>query len=282
MALPDVETFIGPCFAIIWVSFILYGLVIAQVYFYFTTYEDGLGTKLLVILLCALETLHVAFCGHVVYTYTIVYFAKPEKVNNVIWSVGAAVYCELVISLVVQAFYIYRLWRLSRNVPILAYLIVGLCARFVIGAIVDSSITIILTAYLSRLSRTLARKRSTKRILRKLIYYALCAGALTMFTSITTLILFDLYKSEIHYAGTLMLLAKVYANSMLAMLNIRQGIAQEQSSPNPLGDSLQLSDPHGAHTVTNRMQLMHKFLGSNIWKIGGSQPILPVSGEASI
>ncbi|KAI0089008.1 hypothetical protein BDY19DRAFT_947278 [Irpex rosettiformis] len=63
-----------------------------------------------------------------------------------------------------------------------------------------------------------------------------------MLTSITTLVLFNVYKFELHYAGTLMLLAKVYANSLLAMLNIREGLKRDALSNDELGFSLELSN----------------------------------------
>ncbi|KAI0089009.1 hypothetical protein BDY19DRAFT_162624 [Irpex rosettiformis] len=99
MDFPYIESFMGPCFVVIWLSFILYGVFLAQVYFYLITYNDSFPIKLFVILLWGLETLHVAFCIHVMYTYLLINFATPERIVRVIWSVGVShVYATLISS----------------------------------------------------------------------------------------------------------------------------------------------------------------------------------------
>ncbi|KAI0747278.1 hypothetical protein BC629DRAFT_215063 [Irpex lacteus] len=111
MASFDIETFVGPSFVFICLSLILYGLVIAQVYYYFTTYRDDLFHRLLVLLLCVLETVHSIACIHVLYTLTIIGFADVRKFSEIPWSAGVAVYLEVVISTVVHLFYTHRIWR---------------------------------------------------------------------------------------------------------------------------------------------------------------------------
>ena len=129
MALPtnlNLENFIGPCFLVIWLSFMwvckaarfdfayhsstrLYGLLLAQAYFYFTTYRDSIGTRLTVALIWSvcqlvrpirnspefpthsiLETLDVIFCVHMIYTYLIVDFANLYKMAQILWWVIAS------------------------------------------------------------------------------------------------------------------------------------------------------------------------------------------------
>ncbi|KAI0089010.1 hypothetical protein BDY19DRAFT_162739 [Irpex rosettiformis] len=252
----DIEPFVGPCFVIIWLSFILYGLFLAQIYNYFTTYEDHIIIKLAVTLLCILETLQVAACIHVTYTNLIIDFAQPEKLLYVLWSDIFAISIELVINGLVQSYYVFRVWRLSKNVPILVVLCLILCARTALGfkaiadsnahrlwfelavlkeyeifvevtlslsLLLDSSITVILLFYLSR-AQTLALRPNTKTTLHKLMYYALSTGGVTTLTTVVTLIVFKTSKFPIVYGGLVTLMAKVYANSMLAMLNLRQGL----------------------------------------------------------
>ncbi|KAI0086159.1 hypothetical protein BDY19DRAFT_961633 [Irpex rosettiformis] len=275
----SIENFIGPCFLLTWLSFILYGLVLAQVYFYFTTYQDHIVTQLTVVLIwfayqgiwwlklnffafSILETLHVMVCMHMIYTYLIVDFANPQKILRTIWSAGAAIYLELIISGSVELYYVWRIWRLRRSCPICLYLIVVLCTRLAVGfratafiytegtwsalivstsyrrfasatfgisVLMDVSITAAFLLSLGQ-SHRLAFTRNTKNIVHKLINYVLSAGIFTAMTSVTTLILFVVFKVEVHFAGILMLQAKVYANSMLAMLNIRQGINRTRPS----------------------------------------------------
>ncbi|KAI0826472.1 hypothetical protein BC629DRAFT_83352 [Irpex lacteus] len=91
------ETFMGPAFIIICFSLILYGLSLAQIYFYLTTYRDHIAVKLLVVFVCILESLHVAFCIHMLYNYLIVDFANPVNVLNIIWSTGASIFLEVIV-----------------------------------------------------------------------------------------------------------------------------------------------------------------------------------------
>ncbi|KAI0826363.1 hypothetical protein BC629DRAFT_1587173 [Irpex lacteus] len=257
MPLFSVEDFMGPTFICIWLSYILYGLLLAQVYVYYTTYSDHIALKLLVLTVCILETALVATCMHMNYTYTVVDFVNPAKLLDIIWSVGASIYLELIERLV-QSYYIYRIWRLCKMRSILVYLISILCVRLAIGfkanayaclsatwetlsvmqsyrryvtasfcltLLVDSSITLVLV-FLLRQHYSAARKRSTKHLVRKVMEYSLSAGILTMMTSVVIVTLFNASNGTLHYAGLVFINAKLYANSMLAMLNIRQRIKQ--------------------------------------------------------
>ncbi|KAI0088841.1 hypothetical protein BDY19DRAFT_151172 [Irpex rosettiformis] len=270
----DLEKFIGPAFIVICISFILYGLGLAQVYFYFRTYHDHPAIKLLVILVCILETLHVAFCIHMVYTYLIIDFADPGSVLNIIWSTGASIFLEIIISGLVQSYYIYRIRCLCKSGYVFVYLISVVCARIAFGfrataygypvttweamsalrsykicvnvslvfnVVADSSITFVLIFYLHQ-SHVSARVRSTRNILYKLMYYSLSAGVLTTLTSVIALILFHVSKTTIAFIGVLEVMTKVYANSMLAMLNIRQGLKLEREIAVNNGLSLRLTD----------------------------------------
>ncbi|KAI0089011.1 hypothetical protein BDY19DRAFT_163038 [Irpex rosettiformis] len=286
-----VQSFMGPNFVFIWLSFMyahslimeclpltrhsLYGIFISQVYFYYTTYHDHWSVRLLVFVLCILESFLVATCMHMTYIYLVIDWGDLAKALEITWSIGTSIYLEIVISGLVQSYYIFRIWRLSQNIPVVAYLVTVYCIRLVIGfratayacmyptwsslatvspyrrlatvsfavnVLVDSSITLILTFYLRR-SQTLSHKRSTKNIIHKLISYAVGAGTLTMMMSIAILALFDASKNTLHFGGLLLTVARVYANSMLAMLNIRQGIKRDAALDDRY--SLQLSNLPG-------------------------------------
>ncbi|KAI0747286.1 hypothetical protein BC629DRAFT_1561681 [Irpex lacteus] len=309
MASFSIDSFLGPFFLFICVSLILYGLAIAQVYFYFTTYHDNQPTRILVLLLCILETVHAVVCILSTYTFLISDFADPLRLLNIAWSEGTAVYLEVIISGFVHSFYVHRIWRLCQNTAILAYLGIVLCARVVVAlrataylcmeetwnalgssnaykritlaalslnVMVDISITLAFLLSLRR-SHSLAHTRSTRTILQKIGHYALSSGILTAIISITTLILFIVYPSQLHYGGALMMLAKVYANSMLAMLNRRQGIRQEAASNNGL--SLNLSTLSGSSSertasTAAKIHVVHETVvasDANNWFAGANQ-----------
>ncbi|KAI0819132.1 hypothetical protein BC629DRAFT_1435877 [Irpex lacteus] len=150
-------------------------------------------------------------------------------------------------------FYIWRIWCLSRRAPIAIYLVSDLCfalASFAISVVMDLSVTAAFSLSLNN-NQVLAHTRNTKNIIHKLMNYALSTGILAAITSVTTLILtmhllmdrqFDVFKLQVHFGGTLMLITKVYANSMLAMLNIRQGIKRGATLSTTNGFSVHLSN----------------------------------------
>jgi len=70
------------CFA-----FILYGIFIAQIYYYCTNYaEDRSYIKSYVALLCILESCHTAFCIHILYFYFIINYGNPSTgLERIVW-----------------------------------------------------------------------------------------------------------------------------------------------------------------------------------------------------
>ncbi|KAI0826398.1 hypothetical protein BC629DRAFT_1587199 [Irpex lacteus] len=268
---PNAETFLGPCFAILCIVFMLYGLFGAQVYYYFTTYRDHPALRAVVFILCVLETIHVATSIHVLYTYLVIDFADASKLLHVVWSFVLWIFLEHTIDPIVQSYYIYRVWCVSQNRTLLFALVSMQLTRIAIGfravsflcfyntwealggqklfdvylnatlglnVIVDFSIAFALTYYFISKSRSSAHTRSTKKILLKLTYYAITAGALTVLVNIIALITYNKSKTTLAYCGVLQIVVKLNANSMLAMLNARKSI---RGIPGKNGVSLELS-----------------------------------------
>ncbi|KAI0826387.1 hypothetical protein BC629DRAFT_1455871, partial [Irpex lacteus] len=85
----------------------------------------------------------------------------------------------------------------------------------------DLSITILLQIYL-RQFHSRVQVRSTRNVVYWLTYYALSTGVLTAIMATMDLVLFEVSDSPVLWGGLVVVLSKVYANSMLAMLNKRQ------------------------------------------------------------
>ncbi|KAK7683751.1 hypothetical protein QCA50_013127 [Cerrena zonata] len=104
---PDYIAFLQ-CFA---VSGIFYGITIAQAYHYFrSSREDAAWMKWLAGVVMFLETAHM-----VVYIEQIDYYFSPEPQ---FWTIPTAYVLEIAIEILVNGFYIYRIWMLSKNIPI--------------------------------------------------------------------------------------------------------------------------------------------------------------------
>jgi len=224
------------------------------------TYKDPLALRLLILLLCVLETLHTACCIHDSYAALIVNFSNPVALLYISWSAELSACIECVIVGIVQAYYSWRIWRLQQNVPTIFILFFIQLVRLAFGIrananviifgewealknenicklylylyysfnlVVDTLIALLLVFYLYK-ARAHAQ-RNTKKIMLKLTYYAIAAGAPTIIVAITQIITYN--KSDsVTYAGLLNANVKLYANSMLLMLNARRRIARKTES----------------------------------------------------
>ncbi|KAI0079162.1 hypothetical protein K474DRAFT_1705835 [Panus rudis PR-1116 ss-1] len=122
------------CFALI-----LYGIITAQTYMYsFNSKEDPAIMKYTVASVWILETAHTVFVTHMLYHYTITNYGNLPEVGKIIWSAGASVFAEvrntyflyaatnkaaqMLIVMLVQGFYIRRVWILSGRSILLTFI----------------------------------------------------------------------------------------------------------------------------------------------------------------
>ncbi|KAI0341104.1 hypothetical protein BDW22DRAFT_326061 [Trametopsis cervina] len=108
---------LGPLLVTTCLAFVLYGIYLAQILYYWTTYEhDGKFIRLCVAFVSLLETCHTAFAIHVLYFYLISYYGDPlNDLDQIIWTAGLCMILEIVIVETTQSLYVYRIWHLSGN-----------------------------------------------------------------------------------------------------------------------------------------------------------------------
>ncbi|KAK7683752.1 hypothetical protein QCA50_013128 [Cerrena zonata] len=110
------------CFAI---GGILYGITVAQAYHYFrTSREDAAWMKWLASAVIFLETAHM-----VVYIKQIDYYRGFR--SHPFWTITTAYALEIVIEILVNGFYIYRIWMLSKKTPLVIGIVLIFIARIV-------------------------------------------------------------------------------------------------------------------------------------------------------
>ncbi|KAI0341080.1 hypothetical protein BDW22DRAFT_1359242 [Trametopsis cervina] len=287
-----VETLAGPLLILVCFAFILYGIFLAQALYYWTTYEnDAFVIKLWVILAGLFETCHTAMCMYMLYYYFIQHYGDFENgLNHIVWTAIITLYCEIGIIAVTQSFYVYRIWHISgKNQIVTGILSVILTARigvglyttsstfqfstweqsyldrsFVVksnstwglGVAVDLLITITLLYFLHHTQKLGLRR--TRRIVRKLMHYSITTGGLTVVSSLIVLITYNTYTRSLLFAGMLEALSKLYANSMLAMINARRIVASSTGGVGSIGASntIELSQLRAAsETVKSNMNL---------------------------
>jgi len=227
-----------------------------------------------------LETAHTVFLIHVLYHYTITSFGNLLDVNFITWSIGVAFASELVIIVLVQSFYIRRVWILSDR----SYVLTGITALLLLArtafglgtsvllymvptwsefhsehgpmttisgglsfsVAVDFVIAAILVFYLRR-GQSETNFSKTHDIIRICMVYAVNTGALTMIVSILILVTFILVKNSLLFAGLALIASKLYANSFLGTLNARHLLRRKNDTSNR-----QQSRATGSHSHTLR------------------------------
>ncbi|KAI0341119.1 hypothetical protein BDW22DRAFT_1430273 [Trametopsis cervina] len=302
------------------ISMILYGIFLVQVVYYWTTYErDNVEVKVCVCLLLVLETCHTVVCLHLLYFYLVLHYGDFQNgITQIVWSAGTSIYLEISIMCVTESFYLYRIWHLSgRNrtvtaitsIPVLTRLGIGIYsnmfvftfhtwqslkgskkaftminATWALSIAADLSVVLVLLYYLYRNRR--AGFGRTRRIMRGLSHYSLSTGVLTLVCSLAVLITFNTNQDTMIYGGFLEVLSKLYANSVLAMLNARQLIVS--NAENGFNNTLELSRLHyvpsatlnslkpsdGVHATEERIQLSDHTLSVETDKKGGGSIVV--------
>ncbi|KAH9894070.1 hypothetical protein C8Q73DRAFT_501960 [Cubamyces lactineus] len=257
------QSFFGGMLIEIFIACILYGITTLQTFIYFQKYQNDVPSlKLMVATIWILETAHTAFCMQVVYAYLVSNFGEFEYFLSINWGVGVTVITEVVISTLVQAFYVKRVWIMSNKAKLLTAFIafVTVCRiGFGIGstilsyhfanwisfrahksslvtvsgglgaaALVDVLVALTLSFYLTR-GRTGWQKSSNSRI-NLIMLYAVNSGAITASASVLSVILYATQTDSLVFLGLVEIQGKLYANSFLGSLNARSHIRNKNNA----------------------------------------------------
>ncbi|KAI0818857.1 hypothetical protein BC629DRAFT_1588182 [Irpex lacteus] len=279
-----VGQFVGASFALFYIIFILYGVFCAQVYYYWTSYRDRLLLKGAICSITVLETVHVALCIEVLYSYFVVNYGSPENLQRIDWSIGTSLSLEFITKGIVQAYYINRIWRLRHNVTICSLLAALLIAHsgvafrsaaclfqfptwfimqakshfwlysnvtFALNLVFDICITSVLTFYLHQ-DRSSALKEDMRDMVSRIMRYALGGSVLTLPISIALFVTANTTRLSLTFGAIVEASALVYANAMLAMLNARRRIAQGLTAigNDALEERSQVRNQHGPQFST--------------------------------
>ncbi|KAJ3558831.1 hypothetical protein NM688_g687 [Phlebia brevispora] len=126
MVVPLTE-FIAPTVGIVIpLSLMLAGVLSVQVFYYLTEYEeDSPLMKGFVIFVWFVENAQSAFCIHVIHTYISDGFGDILGIAQITWSVGLYVIMEVLLIALIQSFYVYRAWHVSKKRWLVAVIPVG-------------------------------------------------------------------------------------------------------------------------------------------------------------
>lgn len=257
------------------VGAILYGVTILQSYLYFRRYpQDYWFVKSMVILLWALDTVHLVLCTITIYWVLVTNYSNPEVLSQTHWSMNLQTDCNGLIGLVVELFFARRVWIMSRNWVLTGVIIVLANVHFSLGiyftveafllasvkefpkliwvtstglgsaAAADIIIAVSLCFYLTR-SRTGFKR--TDSLISALIAYSLTTGLVTSVIASVCVVTFAIMPTNFVWLSFFWILGKCYVNSFLAALNSRDYL-RERAIGHRDGSFLQLSQLHRSVT----------------------------------
>ncbi|KAI0672047.1 hypothetical protein C8Q78DRAFT_1077627 [Trametes maxima] len=245
----------------------LYGITVLQGYFYYRQYlHDTLRLKVLVAVVLAADTLTTLMMAHAIYTYVVLDFGEPLKIDLITWSFSSENGFAVLTAFIVQCYFGQRLWIFSRKNVVfvgllffMAFFALGtglavtirtfieptwaalgtVTSRILLGlysgasSVCDALIAAGLCYYLQT-NRSGLRKTDT--IVDKLMVYAIERGLLTTTCQVMHMILTVALPGRPIFLPFAMLESKMYANALLATLNVRKSLT-DGKGPIELGRS---------------------------------------------
>ncbi|KZW02335.1 hypothetical protein EXIGLDRAFT_734480 [Exidia glandulosa HHB12029] len=254
----------------------LVGIVTLQTLNYFRNFnKDPWTIKLLVATVYIFDLLHSAFLMHTLYVYSVTKYGIPEALASSVWSLNTSIIFQGLVALLVQSFFCLRIFRISGS-----WILVGVClplvlARFVMSMVVVSidfrfeSFAVVEIRYETFVAATLSvvavndvaiatcmvgsllRQKTgfsaTNKLIDRIIGFVVSTGLLTGVLAVIDVITFVTMKNFV-WLAVLVIIVKVYTNSLLASLNERSAM---RTQPFALSGSMATSTPEwrrGEHT----------------------------------
>ncbi|PBK63084.1 hypothetical protein ARMSODRAFT_1024376 [Armillaria solidipes] len=262
-ALPSVANTFGALYVGAIIAAMLFGITNLQVAMYYKKYpNDWWFYRYSVVLLWALDTLHVALSTHALYVYMIDMFGDFIGALELrhVWTMQLQLSVNDLLVVYVQWLYAIRLWRLGRHfhkilpwfvflavaaslgagifivcdiIPNLASVSVAKRSVYVYCSTIaatDFIIALPMCYYLHK-SRAATNFTSTADLLLRLMRLVLVSGLATSACSLLTLIAFIVWPESLIFLGIHFVLSKLYVNSILAMFNFRS--VRKSANPTP-------------------------------------------------
>nr|GAT53465.1 predicted protein [Mycena chlorophos] len=251
-------------------SCILFGISTLQVYLYYHFYpNDGFLHKGSVAFIFGCDALHLGLAVASGYRYAVTQFGDQAGLTAIFWQTKLLVAINVVIILVVQSMYAYRVWVLGGyHHSVLKYLVAAVVlGGFVVGivlawatysvddfaditniswaiygcfsasTVIDVMLSVAMCYYL-RKSKGSVRALNSR--LSTLMQYSLSCGVFTSALSVACMFAFIFMPNNLIFLSLTFVLSRLYTNSFMAMLNAR-------ARQRPAGQSFVLSSGSQHH-----------------------------------
>ncbi|OBZ78971.1 DNA-directed RNA polymerases I, II, and III subunit RPABC3 [Grifola frondosa] len=256
------------------VATFLSGIVTMQTLFYFRLYpDDTLRFKAIALVVWSLDILHTIMAIAANWDGLIMKWGDESAFDYIPWMIGATVVITAIVTFIVQCFFAYRVFTVSRRnvfitipIAVLAFLrLVAASAStyemirlesyaafvrlygwvFTLGLSLSSALDVLVTASLCYfLKRSRTGLSSMDYIVNALTLYTIENGMLTCITTIITLICWIAMPHNLVFLAFHLTITKLYANSLLATLNARRSLRITKLSRQTMG-SMPVMFTHG-------------------------------------
>ncbi|KAI0072678.1 hypothetical protein K474DRAFT_1711363 [Panus rudis PR-1116 ss-1] len=243
----SVAVFLAGVMLTLYLSFVLYGITIVQVLILASNCrEDGRYLKCIVGATFLLETVQTISCIRVVYIMTVEDFGDVVNLDKITLPCALCLLSENMLVAIVQSFYIRRIWILGErtNWCLLVCTLILLVLRVslnLVGTVnlqsatwtelhsrritsilinggVASSVlldAVIAIAMIYYLRQQMTGFTNSDDVIRWVLVYAVNTGAITFSLAAAVMILYAAMPQSLVFAGLLILMSRLYANSLL-------------------------------------------------------------------
>ncbi|KAG0698133.1 hypothetical protein DFH29DRAFT_113285 [Suillus ampliporus] len=308
----DLGNTFGALFIGVFIAAILFGLSNIQTFLYFQTRtRTRTGTsfhRLAVIWLWILDALHMALIVHCVYYYLVTNYANIGALTEIVWSFKLQLVIDIVLVYGVQVMYAYRIWIFSEGRSRVLPITVGIIVVLVSGPAIVTAWSvyqchvftdfvgiewstfmalgtttfldlIIASSLCYLLATSLTGHSRTDSFLTKLMTYIVNTGCLTSMFSMTAIITCAVMPRNFIYLSIEFLVAKLYVNSFLALLNARYylqvGADTVGSSEFHIRHDVYRSELHMSASQDGELQTSQK----NLLKYPGDEVVHPTRSD---
>lgn len=244
----------GAMFIGVVVSGVLHGLCLMQAFIYFTSYQkDPWYIRWMVIVTCTFDAIHLSFITHSLYHYLVTGYHDELELQKIVWTIIMEALLTGVNGGLVQTFYTYRVWKLSKRNHFLsgfilflifattgsgtAWVVLGMQAKTYRELLKINPLTITINALSTAVDILIAAslcfflhtsrtgfKRSDS-IITRLMVFVVNTGMLTTICAVSSLIALVVSPNTLIYATFYFCIGRFYTNSFLATLNARRSIS---------------------------------------------------------
>jgi len=255
---PTVENTYGALLLGAFLACCLSGIVTVQAFLYIKLYpKDSTRTKFMVGVVWLLDTLHTGFVMATIWNYIIAHFSVL-RFDFIPWTAALSIAVTAILTIIVHLFLAWRIHRMTDRdwritFPILVLAVLRLAAAsgttsemlilksftefakhfrwlFTLGLALSSIVDVLITVtlcYKLRSSRT-GSSAGMDTIIDSLVLYTFETGTLTCAGTILSMICWLTMPSNRLFLALHFMIAKLYANSLLATLNARRQLSESR------------------------------------------------------